>query len=303
MKKRIMALLLAALVLFAAAPAAMAKKKATPAPTKKTTSKKKATKKPKNQTLEEILGIDPKDWPKTMYVYTENGGKLNMRKTASASASIITRIPEDASFTVITYGTQWCYAWYNGHYGYVMSKFVRLAGETSMPSGPDTPTPTGGGSGGSVTPPPVPSGNQAVVSTPSGKLNLRKAPDQKAARITLIPPGKIVDVITYGTNWCYISYNGMVGYVMTKFLVMGSGVPTVTPTPTVPIPTAGEKYAQVSTEQGGLNLREGPGMGYARVLVIPENAYMQVLTYGKNWSYVRYNGHVGYVMTKFIKMI
>lgn len=239
----------------------------------------------------------------TAFVYTKpQGGKLNMRKSASANASIITRIPEDASFTVITYGTQWCYAWYNGHYGYVMSKFVRLAGETAMPSGPDTPTPTGGG-GGSVTPPPAPTGNQAVVTTPSGKLNMRKAPDLKAARITLIPPGKIVDVITYGTDWCYISYNGMVGYVMTKFLVMGSGVPTTTPTPTVPVPTGSEKYAQVCTEQGGLNLREGAGLGYARVLVIPENAYMQVLTYGKNWSYVRYNGHVGYVMTKFIKMI
>ena len=242
------------------------------------------------------------------FVNTEKGS-LNMRK--SPNGTVLRTIPEKASFTLITPGTTWCYAWYKGTYGYVMTKFVATAGSTSLPTGTSKPATA-------VTPSPVPlSGSVARVQTSNGgKLNLRKQPDTASARVRLIENGAIIDILTYGKTWCYARYQGSTGYVMTSYLYLGSGVNTTsnviatTPTPTgstaatptVPVSGA-SKYAQVTTAKGGLNLRKGAGTGYARIYIIPQNAYVTVLENGKTWCKVNYNGHVGYVMTTYLKMI
>ena len=248
--------------------------------------------------------VDPTAPQGTVAFVNTVKGSLNLRATASQNANILRRIPEKASFTVITYGSAWCYAWYNGAYGYVMTKFVSLAGTTQMPtSATVTAAPTLA---------PI-SGNQARVTTPHGDLNLRQSPNVNSSRIRLIPQNAVVTVVTYGKEWCYVKYNSYTGYVMTKFLTLASGsgsliytvtlAPTYTPAPTVPVSNYTTQYAQVSTAKGGLNLRNGAGTGYARTLIIPQNAYVQVITRGADWCYVKYNNYTGYVMTKFLKMI
>ena len=240
------------------------------------------------------------------FVNTEKGS-LNMRK--SPNGTVLRTIPEKASFTVITPGTTWCYAWYKGTYGYVMTKFVATAGSTSLPTGTSKPATA-------VTPSPVPlTGSVAQVMTKNGgKLNLRRQPDTASARVRLIENGAVIEILTYGNTWCYARYQGSIGYVMTAYLGnWGSGVnksasvTATTPkpasaTPTVPV-SGVNKYAQVTTAKGGLNLRKGAGTGYARIYIIPQNAYVTVLENGKTWCKVNYNGHVGYVMTTYLKMI
>ena len=232
----------------------------------------------------------------TAFVFTEKGS-LNLREGASQNAKVLRTIPENGTFTVITYGKTWCYAYYKGTYGYVMTKFVRLAGETTMPSGNTTPAP--------VIPTTVPtatpglSGNQARVTTPKGDLNMRKGPSTNDGRVTLIPRNAIVEVLTYGKTWCYVRYDGKVGYVMTKFLTLSPDIGTI-PVPATP---SGATYAQVATEQGGLNLRIGAGLSYERIHIIPQYATVQVLTYGPTWCFVTYNNTTGYVMTKFLVML
>ena len=58
MKKQIISLLLAVMLILAAIPAALAEEG--------------------YMSDEDIMGIKPEDWPKTMYVYTENGGPLKV---------------------------------------------------------------------------------------------------------------------------------------------------------------------------------------------------------------------------------
>ena len=76
MKKQIIAFLLAAVLLLAAVPMALAEN-AEPESTE-----------PEGvpMTLEEMMGLNPAEWPKTMYVYTENRGKLNVRSEPMAKA-------------------------------------------------------------------------------------------------------------------------------------------------------------------------------------------------------------------------
>ena len=72
MKKQIVALALAAVLLLSMLPAALAEDG--------------------GMTLEELLGINPADWPKTMYVYTENGGKLNVRREPKTGDNVIDQL-------------------------------------------------------------------------------------------------------------------------------------------------------------------------------------------------------------------
>ena len=235
-------------------------------------------------------------------VDTEKGG-LNLRTKPSQGASRIRVIPEKGKFTVVTYGSTWCYAYYKGDYGYVMTKFVKLldgsapadppATEPDTPSEPDAPdTPV--------------SDLYGVVTTKEGRLNLRKRPDTDAGIIKRIDPGKVVTVLSFGDTWCHVDYKGTKGYVMTKFLKFTNDKPADQPTQKPvepPVSDGTAKYAQVTTEQGRLNLRADKSTDAELLKRIPQNVYVQVLSYGSDWCYVNYNGTKGYVMTKFLTII
>ncbi|MBQ9299957.1 MAG: SH3 domain-containing protein, partial [Clostridia bacterium] len=242
------------------------------------------------------------------YVNTVSGS-LNLRATASTGGLGLRRCPEKAALTVSQYGDTWCRAWYNGSTGYVMTKYVRMGNATATPTA-YTPTPK---LAIGVTPTPAPlSGSVATVATKNGgSLNLRSAASASSTRVRLIPPGAVIDILQYGKEWCYARYNGSTGYVMTSFLILGTGVNTsgtavsgtAAPTATVPVSSGSTKYAQVNTGSGGLNLRKGPGAGYARITIIPKGAYVIVTNQGTVWSQVNYNGTSGYVMSYYLKAL
>lgn len=233
-------------------------------------------------------------------VNTEKGG-LNMRAKPSQGAKRLLIIPEDGHFTVATYGSTWCYAYYKGTYGYVMTKFVKLLDEGSTET-PPAEDPDDGKDDKPVTPPEDGS-LYGIVTTKEGRLNLRKSASQSAGIIKRIDPGKYVKILSYGSKWCYVDYAGTKGYVMTEFLTFSGEVPEEDEKdePAAPPVSDGDaKYAQVTTEQGRLNLRSSMSSGASIIKRIPQNAYVQVLTYGPEWCYVNYNGTKGYVMTKFL---
>ena len=60
--------------------------------------------------------------------------------------------------------------------------------------------------------------NIAKVDTPNrGSLNLRPAP-KKRGKISTIPNGTLLSVLSKENTWCRVNYNGIIGYVMTEFL-------------------------------------------------------------------------------------
>lgn len=61
---------------------------------------------------------------------------------------------------------------------------------------------------------------------------------------------------------------------------------------------AGSAAAEVAT--GNVNMRSGPGTGYARVGVVPRGGYIDVLTCRGNWCQVVYRGQRGWVSANFI---
>ena len=210
-------------------------------------------------------------------VNTEKGA-LNVRD--KIGGAVIDKIPEKGTFLVVNWGTTWCQVYYNGRYGYVMTKFVQKI--SSEPTAAPTPAPT------------APMGQTAQVNTAKGALNMR---DKIGGAVIAKIPEKAFFIVTeYGATWCKAWYDGKTGYVMTKFVKLtGGSMPTPTPVPT-PEPII--DYARVTTANGGLNLRDA--INGTRIVVIPQGATVSVHSKGADWCRVSYSGKTGYVMTKFL---
>lgn len=210
-------------------------------------------------------------------VNTEKGA-LNVRD--KIGGAVIDKIPEKGTFLVINWGTTWCQVYYNGRYGYVMTKFVQKI--SSEPTAAPTPAPT------------APMGQTAQVNTAKGALNMR---DKIGGAVIAKIPEKAFFIVTeYGATWCKAWYDGKTGYVMTKFVKLtGGSMPTPTPVPT-PEPII--DYARATTANGGLNLRDA--INGTRIAVIPQGATVSVHSKGADWCRVSYSGKTGYVMTKFL---
>lgn len=55
-----------------------------------------------------------------------------------------------------------------------------------------------------------------------GTLNMRSGPSTASRRKMGIPDGTAVAVLEKGDEWCKISYDNEIGYVMTKYLDFGN---------------------------------------------------------------------------------
>jgi hypothetical protein len=62
----------------------------------------------------------------------------------------------------------------------------------------------------------------ATVYAPSGEtVNLRQKASVTSDRLAKVPIGSKVALLSYGDKWCYVEYNGISGYMMTEFLIIG----------------------------------------------------------------------------------
>ena len=237
-----------------------------------------------------------------------DGGKLNLRKTASSNASILARIPNGTVLTVQQAADKWFAVTYNGETGFVLGIFLDFnlnTAVTAVPVVAPTPTPV---PQGLQTAAPAGQGNATVRCADNGKLNLRKSANANAKVLDRIPSGTVLTVQTVDDKWSYTTYNGQPGYVMNKYLQLTAGTVTaapaaiVTAVPTqVPGVVTTVQTAAVTCKNGGkLNLREGAGANYKVILQIPNGSAVTVFSRGSEWCQISYGGLTGYVMSSFL---
>ena len=182
------------------------------AATAKPTATPKATKTPKPTATPKA------DAANIAYVTTSNGKSLNLRSAANSTRdNVVATIPNGTRLVIASKGKTWCKTSYNGKTGYVMTAFLSFpVSETATPK----PTATPKKSGAAV---------KGYVNTSNGSaLNLRKSASDSVAVLATIPNGAEVTVTNRGTTWCAVTYNGVSGYVMTKFLYIPAAA-TATP--------------------------------------------------------------------------
>lgn len=258
-----------------------------PAPTATPTPVPTASAQPTATPLVSLITPTPTDQVIGRAQVTTASGSLNLRRLPSYGADVIGYIPQYSIVEVFEYDGGWARIRYNGATGWVLSSFLTSYG--TQPTARPTTNP------GTLQ-------GYAYVSTNGGGLNLREYAGTGARVLTVIPRYAQVEVFSYGSTWCFVRYNGITGYVMTNYLSFSyTPVPTATPVPTVfPTVPVAQSYAYVSTNGGGLNLREYAGTGARVTMVIPRYARVEVLSAGSTWSWVRYNGVTGYVMTRYL---
>jgi len=255
------------------------------------------------------IGVSGEDDPTaetlTARVTTESGS-LNMRKSDSKSAAIITTIPRNTVITVLSRGENWSQVRYKGKTGYVMNDFLTFGESEEMPVPPVTPPATDTPEEPEKPEESMP--NKAVVTTASGSLNLRQKASTGAKILTTIPRHTVIDVLEINGTWTRVRYNSTEGYVMSVFLTYmtveeetPTPVPPVTPTPT-PEPEE-TLYARVTTASGTLNMRKRATTSAGIITTIPRNEVIEVAEKMGTWTKVIYNGREGYVMTTFLTFL
>ncbi len=210
------------------------------------------------------------------YAYVSNPNskdKLNLRTSASQSSKSLGRYSNGTKVTLLSTGSTWCKVKVEGQTGYMMTKYLSL----TKPSGSSDSSSLSGS-------------KYAYVSNPNSKhkLNLRASASQSSKSLGAYSNGTKVTLLDTGAQWCKVRVDGKTGYMMTEFLALknASGVPGM----------------RVDHPQGTyVNLRRSASQSSGVLVRVPHGESVTVLTPGKYWTKVRYEGYTGYMMTQFLK--
>ncbi len=203
---------------------------------------------------------------------TTLSGSLNLRETPSADARVLRTIPQNETLPILEKGASWCKTRYGGDTGYVMTQFLTFISSS------------------------------ARVATQSDSLNLRESPDTSSQVLRAIPRNDTVTVLEQGTEWCRVTYNGVTGYVMTKYLAFsGGGNPPATNGEKTLTPLETPVYARIMPTAGTLNLRDGCSLSAALLMEMPKYDMLMVTAMGDTWCAVVYEGRSGYCMTQYLE--
>ncbi len=125
-----------------------------------------------------------------------SGASLNLREQPSLTSRVLGQYRGGTAVQVRMQGTQWCLVTVpaTGARGYMMTRYLTLQGLPQVPT-------------------------RLVRHPDSTYVNLRGQPRQSGSRIiTRVPHNSVVTIINGGTDWAYIQYKSMKGYMMTQFL-------------------------------------------------------------------------------------
>jgi uncharacterized protein YgiM (DUF1202 family) len=117
------------------------------------------------------------------------------------------------------------------------------------------------------------------VSLSSGTLNVRQAASTSSGILASLPNGGYVTLLSRSGSWWKVEYaRGKTGYCLGSYIAQVSG-----------------SYA-VRTNGVSLNIRSGPGTGYAVVGWLNSGEYAVVLSSSGSWKRILFNGtKTGYV--------
>lgn len=131
------------------------------------------------------------------YAVVSNPGKnqkLYLRQSASKQSKSLGSYGNGTKVTVLDYGSQWCKVKVNGKTGYMMTDYLTVYNVSSNPT-------------------------MTVTHPDRTFVYLRSTAAQTSGNILVkVPHGKEVTVLSPGSTWTKVRYNGYTGYMMTRFL-------------------------------------------------------------------------------------
>ncbi|MDG0058823.1 SH3 domain-containing protein [Priestia sp. P5] len=136
-----------------------------------------------------------------------NASSLNVRSSASTSASIVTNLPRGSKVTVVKVSGSWAQIkTASGQTGWVASQYLQAGSDSSTPTNDSGST----------------SAKSATVNASS--LNVRSSASTSASIVTNLSRGSKVTVVKESGSWAQIkTANGQTGWVASQYLQADSG--------------------------------------------------------------------------------
>ena len=193
-------------------------------------------------TLEEMLGLNSGEWPKTMYVYTENKGKLNVRSEPKSGDNVIDQLEYGTEVIVespVVIDPEWsCIRSKKAAsgIGYVMTRYLvnnkpsdasKVAEEKERKANLEELNRQLKSARSLETPLML----SVRASRASGWVNFRVGPGVAADRIASLPDGRELKAIGETDKWYQAIdlESGKTGYISKNFVtVLGTAAPEVT---------------------------------------------------------------------------
>jgi len=206
----------------------------------------------------------------TRYVNTNARG-LNLR--SEPNGTILGSYPRGTAVTVHSTNGGWSKVTVGGQTGYMSSQWL----SSSKPTGSTS------NSGSSI--------GTAVVNNPldTQVLFLRSEASTASEALGYYRNGKSVTLLEKLDGWYKVKVDGKTGYMMAKYLKIGSE--TASGTATVYNPN-GNSY---------VNFRSGASLNASVLSTIPVGTKITVLSKGTDWTKTEIDGVTGYISTWFLK--
>ncbi len=124
-----------------------------------------------------------------------------------------------------------------------------------------------------------------AVTLTEGNLNVRSARSATSSVAATLPDGSYVTLIARSGDWWQVEYtDGKFGYCHRDYITPIEGSP-----------------ATVDISYGSLNVRSGPGSGYARRAALYKGEEVVLLSSSGSWSRILYHGtHTGWVSSQYL---
>ncbi|WP_394556369.1 SH3 domain-containing protein [Priestia aryabhattai] len=209
-----------------------------------------------------------------------NASSLNVRSSASTSASVVTNLPRNSKVTVVKESGSWSQIkTASGQTGWVASQYLQAG------SGSSTPT----SNSGSTT------SKSAVVNASS--LNVRSSASTSASIVTNLSQGSKVTVVKESGSWSQIkTASGQTGWVASQYLQAGSG----SSTPTSNSSSTTSKSAVVNASS--LNVRSSASTSASIVTNLSRGSKVTVVKESGSWSQIKTaSGQTGWVASQYLQ--
>ena len=160
----------------------------------------------------------------TMFVYTENGGPLNVRSDPRIGDNVIGQLEYGASVYVTVFDGDWCGIQYNHVIGWVQSRFLQWSAPAPRPAPAPTPEPPVDPGEDelqnetAITPVQV----RVVAGRSTGWADMRILLSADSGRVQYCPDGMQLTAFAETPNWFHVTdpASGCVGYVMKSCLMI-----------------------------------------------------------------------------------
>lgn len=222
---------------------------------------------------------------------TVTADALRLRSQASTSSATLTTVYKGSSVELLSEEENgWYKVNYNGREGYMAAEWLKVntVASTDSPSDaaaetgtvtepdpvtePDTTTETGASAETGAVP---------VVN--AGPLNVRSGPGTGYDRVGSLNKGAEVTILEAVDGWYKVSAGNVVGYVSAQYISLDGTV---------------EQEGLVL--QGPLNVRSGPGTGYARVGSLSVGTTVTILGSENGWYQISTGSLTGYVSADYV---